>query len=286
MELQSTETTPLEHGHTKRAALPVFFTRERIIFTVGGFFLGVAILFLILFFISKNSLPGQALYGFKTTVAEEAIALTKPTAAAKSTYAVTRFERRFNELQALATDMGTTSPEVLSIVADLTEKHGQTVTTALEQSTSLTPEEKITTLAKLQSLARAEETLVDTSNELTPISDRTSTTERQADESLQHAITTFASSSAPEVVSAFIATQITNVSEEVTHVANGSKAQTLTLQRISDAEEAIADGKLADALSYILKARQAIAVDGYLYSAERGPVDGHILEPMPMPEGS
>ncbi len=271
---------------SKALAIPMNAAKQRAMLAVGALLLGVVLTLATLFFLSQDSLPGQRLYGFKTGVAEEAVAFTKRDAAAKNEYAVSRIERRLSELKALAVDDGTSTPEALATVAALTDAHAALVLGTLESSASLSPEQKIDTLSTLSNVTRAQETLVDSAEELTPIRDATSGLEHTAAQALSASVENFASSSAPDAVRAYIGSQLSIVSGDISKVANGSRAQNITIQRISDANEAIADGNMTDALTYILRARQAIAVDSYLFEAERGPVDGQPVEVMEIPEGS
>ncbi len=272
---------------SKALALPIMSaTKQRAVLALSALLLGVVLTLASLFFLSQNSLPGQRLYRFKTDVAEEAIALTKRSAVAKNEYAVSRIERRLSELKALAIDDSTTTPDVLTTVATLTDTHAQLVLGTLTSSDTLSPEQKIDTLSTLSNVTRAQETLVDSAEELTPIHEATSELEQAAAQALSANIENFASTSAPEAVRTYIGNQLSIVSTDISKVANGSRAQNLTIQRISDANESIVDGNMTDALTYILKARQAIAVDAYLFEAERGPVDGQPVEVMKIPEGS
>ena len=271
---------------SKALAIPMNAAKQRVVLAVGALLLGVVLTLATLFFLSQDSLPGQRLYGFKTGVAEEAVAFTKRDAAAKNEYAVSRIERRLSELKALAVDDGTSTPEALATVAALTDAHAALVLGTLESSASLSPEQKIDTLSTLSNVTRAQETLVDSAEELTPIRDATSGLEHTAAQALSASVENVASSSAPDAVRAYLGSQLSIVSGDISKVANGSRAQNITIQRISDANEAIADGNMTDALTYILRARQAIAVDSYLFEAERGPVDGQPVEVMEIPEGS
>jgi hypothetical protein len=69
-------------------------------------------------------------------------------------------------------------------------------------------------------------------------------------------------------------------------VAFGSTAQKTIARRAEDTADALRENNFKDALSYILKAQQAIIVDEFLFDAERGPIDGVPIEPGAMPEGS
>ncbi len=287
--MESSEQNQMDarlHSASKALAAPNEGIKRRLILTVSAMLLGALLTLGLLMYLAQSSLPGQRLYSFKTGVAEEAVAFTKRDAAAKNAYAVNRIERRLAELKTLASDDSTTTPETLAVVAALTDTHTKVVLETTDTTDSLSSEQKIDALAVLSNVTRAQESLVDSAEEFAPIRNTTSDIERAAAAALTTRIEDFASTSAPEAVRTYLGNQLSLVSADITKVANGSRAQNLTVQRINDANEAIADGNLTDALTYILRARQAIAVDGYLFEAERGPIDGQPIEVIEIPEGS
>lgn len=235
---------------------------------------------------SADSLPGQPLYTFKTNVAEEVKALTKLTHEKQTAYAMERLKTRITELKVLAADNATSSPEHFSAVAQLSDRHSNTVYGSLQDESSLPPEGKINTLAELQSLLRAEEVLTTDSPELVVINDQIGEIEKWISDELRTNIHTFASSSDPIAVQALIAAELTEVSEDIVNVAPGSQAQGLVSRRIEDTNEALMEGAYGDALRYIFKAQEAMTVDELLYDTERGFVEGQSKTAEPMPEGS
>ncbi len=261
-------------------------TLRTFLILAGGALAAAIVLMLILMSLAQNSLPGETLYSFKTNVAEEVTALTKFNTTAKAAYATTRLEHRLTELKILAADNATSSPEHLSTVAALSAAHANTVMGAVGSSEALSPEEKITALANLLNIARAQETLTDEAVEFAPISEAINTLEGSADDTLREAVFTFASTSDAAVVSAFAQVHIADISEALPDLTQGSRAQTLTIRRVTDANEAIIDGDMADAIIYLLKAKEAIAVDRVLYDTERGFIEGQSKEAGEMPEGS
>lgn len=253
---------------------------------VGIVVIGSAIAFGTLVKLSESSLPGQPLYNFKTNVAEKYIRLTKLSATARVHYDTTLLEQRLQELTTIASDQSTTTPEQIAAIAGRAQDHATDAIATLEKASSLSGESRITLLAKLDTTARAAETLSDSFTELEGISDTVETTEDSLNAALRSSIDTFVTTNATDTIESFIATQITEVSTHISDVAPGSRAQGLVIRRISDTEEALTDNKYADAITAIIRAQQAIAVDGYLFDSERGPVDGVPLEAGPVPEGN
>ncbi|OIP76715.1 MAG: hypothetical protein AUK16_03170 [Parcubacteria group bacterium CG2_30_44_11] len=291
--------TSLENTTTSRTTKPDSIPETTIAITSPThsnlkIYLGFAVAILLAMFLmsyalvyaSRDSLPGEPLYTFKTNIAEELSARTKLGATAQTEFALQRIETRFTELQMLAADEATTTPDTLQVVASLANEHAKTVVETLDTDNSLSPETKMEALVKLTYLTRAGETLSDTVNEFKPIREQISVSEELANNSLKNTINTFVSTSDPEVVSAFLVTQMADVSTTLPNVANGSRAQRLAVARVNDMNEAIEDNQMAEAIKYILKAKEAIAIDAYLYDSERGFVDGITPEILPMPEGS
>lgn len=269
-----------------KAAPRRFITGKRVAITVGVLLVLGITSFIVLTNRAKDSLPGDSLYNFKTNISEELIARTKLTSTGKANYAVSRLEKRVRELQLLAADNATSSDDALNRIATLSQAHADTVTKYIIEDQSVSLEQKIDSLAGFAGITRAQETIIDDTVEFTPITETISRVESTANDALRSSIDTFASSSDPVTVAAYLEKQIAEVSNILPTVANGSRAQRLATRRINDATEAIADGALGEGIYYILKAKEAIAVDGYLYAAERGFVDGISEEAGPIPEGS
>ena len=262
-------------------------TQKKIIIGVIGTLLTAGILiFLTLSYLSQKSIPGQTLYGFKTNVAEKVILTTKLSTHSRVSYYTSLFEKRLQELAIIANDHSTTSPELIAQIATLTQQHAQDAISTLEKNQTLDGETRITLLATIDTAARAIETLSDSFIELENINDAAGTTEDAINLTLNSSIDTFVTNNATDTIQSFIAANIADVGTHLSEVAPGSRAQNLVARRISDANEAIVDSKYADAITAIIRARQAIAVDGYLFDSERGPVDGVELEAGPVPEGN
>lgn len=237
-------------------------------------------------YVARGAQPGEPLYTIKTTLTEPAFTLTKLSPTSRISYTTYLLERRIAELTTLAGDTGTSSPELLATVSSLIETHTTDIVDTIENNPNLDGVTKINFLAKADTVTRAAETLSDTTPELTTITDTLTSAENHVGDALTESIASFVTTNATDTIQSFITTQITAVGTEVVTTAPGSKAQSLVIRRISDAQESIADSKWVDAITYLLRARQAIAVDGYLFSAERGPVDGIEIEAVPVPEGN
>lgn len=248
---------------------------------------GVAVLAIIvlgLTIVSKTSTPGTTLYPVKVYVAEKAIVLTKITVSARVTYETRRLEARLEELKALGTDGATSTPETLTLVSSLIEQHTSDAVNALAGTKANA--RQLDMLLQLAILTNASDEVADTSEEFAPMRDSIGNTRGQAGDSLRVAIETFASTSPEQEVKEYIGAQIEAVGNDIKKVAPGSTAERLAIVRVNDALEAITDGNVADALRYILKAREVIAVDQYLWDSERGPIDGAPLPTTEIPEGS
>lgn len=249
---------------------------------------GVAVVLLLvvlgIFFASKASAPGTTLYPVKVYVAEKAIVLTKITTNARVTYETRRLEERLEELKALGTDSASSTPETLAFVSSLMEQHTSDAVSALAGTTANAKQLEL--LLKLVILTNAGDEVADTSEEFLSMRDSMGNARDTANDSLRTSIETFASTSPEQEVKELIGAQIEAVGNDIEKVAPGSTAQRLAVLRVNDALEAITDGNIADALRYILKAREVIAVDQYLWDGERGPVDGAPLPPAEIPEGN
>ena len=261
-------------------------SKKIIIGVIGTLLTAGILIFLTLSYLSQKSIPGQTLYGFKTNVAEKVILTTKLSTHSRVSYYTSLFEKRLQELAIIANDHSTTSPELIAQIATLTQQHAQDAISTLEKNQTLDGETRITLLATIDTAARAIETLSDSFIELENINDAAGTTEDAINLTLNSSIDTFVTNNATDTIQSFIAANIADVGTHLSEVAPGSRAQNLVARRISDANEAIVDSKYADAITAIIRARQAIAVDGYLFDSERGPVDGVELEAGPVPEGN
>lgn len=236
-------------------------------------------------YVSLNSAPDTVLYPIKVYVTENAVALVSLTDAARTDYVIMRLERRLSELQALTTDTSTSSPETIATIANLIEAHARDATATLTDS-SLADENKIMQLARLSAITRAEEILLDTTEEFASGRDAVERAQETARTSLASTIETYASTTDAGAVHTFLGAQIQSVMANSPLVARGSNAERLMSQRVDDTQVAITDGHIATALISIVKAQEAITVDGYLFSAERGPTDGAPVTPSAIPEGN
>lgn len=253
---------------------------------IAGTVLAALIMFAIVVSFSLHSQPTESLYSFKTKVAERFIRQTKLTAESRAAYDTSLLQTRLDELNKFVTDTGTTSPEVIQKIAALSHDHVTDVMTTLATHPSLSDETRITTIARVSNIVRAEETLSDTLPEFAPMSDQNQTTDDSIRTALRSAIVDFVTTNATDTIQSFLGQQINVVSTDIVKVAAGSSAQQSVIKRISETQDALLDGKFADAIYAILRAEQAIMIDGYLFDSERGPVDGVPIEPGPVPEGN
>ncbi len=258
--------------------------------TLGVSILSVFALGLLLFmtvaFMAEKSTPDQKLYTFKTKVVEPVIRSTKLSDDSKLAYTASLLQKRVAELLVLYSDQSTSSPETLNRIASLTQQHTGDSVWIIQNTNSLSAEEKISALSAISNTTRAFETLTDDWEEFDSIKDSSGDIQNLSQDSLKSEVDIFASTSDATTVSAFISEQLNLVGEEIKSVAPNSRAERLALTRINDAGESITDGKFAEGLNSILRARQAIAVDTYLFASERGEGMNGTYDPGVIPEGS
>lgn len=239
----------------------------------------------VLFYVAKDSLPGEPLYRVKTEGSEKVQLFMKRSAQSRANYNNSLLESRLTELQVLSRDKSTTTPEVLSEIAQLSSTHINDTFEVLERS-NVGFEEKIHLLTPLANLTRTMEVLVDGSGELASIETIIGENESLTNDALENVLVAFVKEGPVERVFEMIRLETQTLAEKSTEVAYGSTAQKAIARRAEDTADALRESNFLDALTYILKAQQAIAVDGYLWNAERGPVDGVPIVPSAIPEGS
>lgn len=252
--------------------------------------IGAAVLFVgggLLAYLSSTAMPGDALYGFKTSVLEPVTNATKLTPEARAKEATDLLTVRLQELQALATDNASSSPEALTAIADLTVKHANQLTDAIAGAESMSSERRINTLAEGSATLRAIEVLIEDTPEFAAMKQAVSEGEGRAEDTLRGIVTAYATTGDGNSVSIFIGNRIGSVSEGLTTIAPGSRAQQIAFRRVEETNEAIAANDLAGALFYIIKAEEAMVVDRLLYDTERGIGDNlPTIDPSQIPEGS
>jgi hypothetical protein len=258
------------HDQSKLQPRRVLPKKKTILLVALGVLMLAVSCFAAVAFIAKDTTPDQKLYEFKTSFVEKVIKATKLSDDSKLEYTNSLLEKRISELLTLFNDQSTSTPETLDRIASLTQQHTGDSVWMIENSNSLSPQEKILALASISNTTRAFESLTDESAEFESIADYSSDIQNISQDGLRNEIKKFASSSDPTVVSTFIGEQITIVGEELKTVAQNSRAEQLARTRIADAGEYISDTKLSDALYSLFRARQAIAIDRYLYASERG----------------
>jgi len=235
----------------------------------------------VLGYVSYGSLPGNKLYPVKVHVAENAIALTKLTSDARVAWSLQQMEARLNELVYIERDIATTSPETLASFANIVDGQSTSAIKTIEKS-SLALESKVDALARLSTLAHAQDTLADSAEELTSIADTLQGTRKNVDDALDAQITFFIDAGDQEAINSYLSFHIEKVSQELPQIANGSDAQRRAITQIQETLDAIAANDTKEAITSLLKTERAIAIDGYLLDEERGPVEG--AAPLPVLE--
>lgn len=282
----SNEPKKTVHDQSKLQPFAFNFKKKNLAITIVGILAILLVVFIALALIANNSTPDQKLYSFKTTVVEKVIRATKLSEDSKLEYTNGLLEKRVSELLTLSNDQATSSPETLDRLASLTQQHTGDSVWMIEHSNSLSSQEKITALASITNTTRALETLADSLAEFEPIKDYTSDIQNIGQDSLKTQVTSFASTSDATAISTFTGDLITKAGEEIKTVAQNSRAQQLALMRIDEAGEYITDAQFGGAIYALLRARQAIAVDRYLYATERGEGATETPDTETIPEGS
>ncbi len=239
----------------------------------------------VLFFVAKDSLPDEPLYRVKTEGIEQVQLFLKRSASSRATYNNTLLETRLKELQDLSEDEKTVSNEALTQIVSRATVHVNDTVVVVEKS-SLSFEEKINLLVLLTDLTRTIEVLVDENKELSSIETTLGDNDKVANDALENTLIAFVDAGPVERVFKVIQDETQVLAEKSKTVAFGSTAQKTVARRAEDIADALRENDFKNALSYILKAQQAIVVDEYLFDAERGPIDGVPIEPGVIPEGS
>lgn len=248
----------------------------------------IALLFLfgVVTYISLDSAPDSKLYPMRVAIAEPIALHIQFSSRARAEYDVHLMEQRLNELQAITQDTSTTSPETLQKIADLVTRHTNDALAALESDTAVSNEERILSLSKLTDISQALESLSKASEETSSMGETLEDSQSVLTDTLESTVNTFASTSPIDTVASYLASEITEVSESIKVLAQGSTAQKQAIARIENANEDIIDQNYARAILWILKAKQSIAIDTYLFDSERGPVEGEVLPSGEIPEGN
>ncbi len=281
----------MQHTHTE-ASLPLHaqgisgrMTLKKLLIIAGISIAIILVGFFALLRIAYNQVPGDSLYGLKTAT-EHLFGGIKLTNGSKADYNITLLESRLNELNRYALNISSSTPEKLTQIATQSDTHTKDTLNILAGDKSIDGETRITTLAKLDGVIRAQETLSDSVKEFAPITETIATNEKRVNDALKTAITDFVSQNATDTIESLIANRITDITSHISSIAPGSSAAKTVLDRVNDTNEAVTDHKYAEAILAIIRASQAIAIDGYLWNAERGPVSGVPVDNGPIPEGN
>lgn len=232
-----------------------------------------------------NQLPGDRFYSLKTAT-EKIFGGIQLTNTGRIEHSISLLESRLNELNRYALGISTSTPEQLSKIAEQSDATTKDALNIIAADKSLDATLRISLLAKIDSVVRAQVTLGDSIKTFSPITDNVATNEKRANEALRTAITDFVSQNATDTIEQFIRDKITSIGQNIKAIAPGSSAAKTVSDRINDTREALVDHNYKDAIIAIIRAEQAIAIDGYLWNAERGPVEGVPVDNGPIPEGN
>jgi len=233
----------------------------------------------------SNKVPGDSLYGLKIAT-EKVFGSIQLTNTGRVEHNISLLEARVNELNRYALNVSSSSPDQLQQIANKSDEHAREALNTLAGDPSIAATTRINLLADIDATVRAEAAIVDMNTQFDPISGAIDANEERITTALRTAITDFVSQNATDTIEQFIGEKVATLSADIKTVAPGSRAQNLVMRRVQDTEEAITDKKYTEAIAAIIRAEQAIAIDGYLYDAERGPVDGVTIDAGPIPEGN
>lgn len=242
--------------------------RQRILLVGGGVILALVLVIVALAFTARETMPGDALYSFKVNVYEPAIMATRLTDRTQLKYGVTLLETRFAELVSLRDNRTATVENVAPLLARTAET--TTFLYDIMGDDSLTTEERLDTLFEATVQVKAMETIVQGTDDLSHSRNAFGDLLKSVSDNLNQTVTAYASSTDPDRVKQYLGSHIDAVSTLLPKVANGSAAQKQALTRIDVMQEEVADNNLPKAITAILRAEEALRVDGMVWGAERG----------------
>jgi hypothetical protein len=233
--------------------------------TKKGLVVAIVVFLLLIVFgiIASRSLPGEALYGFKTSVIEELNRSVQFGTEAGANHEISRLEQRLDEIKRLK-EKGPLSDSARTALENMVLKHSKAVTAAVQdQNSMLTPTDKLSLLERYAGVAAAMETVSESDPELTALGDFMEDRRREAVSLYREQVDRFVERETPANIFEFIKQLLSNVSNEL---QNGN----LTENTIDDAEvyinrvgPAMAEGDYPKAINSIAEAMRFIAVEKY-----------------------
>lgn len=214
---------------------------------------------------AQDSLPGEPLYVVKVRVLEEAIGLTYFEPSERIDYELSLMETRLDELKRLTADNATTSDAVLADVHTLINDRAEHITNVVSDSKEIGETKQIQALADLSAVVKAHEVVAETEPELRPIARSLRTTRTHTTDALRKQVTEFADTAPKEEVTDYMNEKIDAVTEDVSAIASSTDStREETVQHLNDADEALVDGSVGDALMSVLEAERTLNVEGYV----------------------
>lgn len=246
--------------------------------------LALIVLLVVFLVVSLQALPGESLYSVKTRVIEPTSRVFRVTPRMQAAHSIGLLERRLRELESMSTDQATTTPEALERFASLVHAEVRRADDSLASARSLAGGSALDLHLHILSAADAHQTLARSAEEFASVEEEIESARGDAYRAFETKARDFASTT-PEDASSYLSEQLTTLEGEMGTVAHGSSAENRAMDRLEDAQDAIMTGNIGDAIIFILRARQAIAVDRYLFDSERGPQRGDAPIPAPNTEG-
>lgn len=252
--------------HTLNEAVRPY--RRHMVLTAGIVLTVLILAVVALAFIARETMPDDALYTLKVNVYEPAVMTTKMSDRARLDYGVKLLGTRFDELLSLRDNNIATAENVAPLIARAAETTSVLYETMSDDS--LTNEERLDTLFAATVQMKAMETITQETEQLTHAQDAFGKLLGDVSDNLTENVTVYATSTNLDRVKQYIGTHIDAVSALLPQVANGSAAQKQALARIEVMQEEVETGNFAKAIIAILRAEEALTVDGMVWGSERG----------------
>jgi hypothetical protein len=219
-------------------------------------------------FVARETMPNDRLYTFKVNVYEPALMLTKTSDRSKVVYGTSLLETRFTELLTLRNE-GVTDVETIAPLVARAAETTSGIAANLRES-GLPNEDRLDAMLQVSIQVKAMETVAQDTEALSHSEDAFEELRKSISSQFSENVSNYASSTDPEVVKQYMGSHVARVTELLPTVALGSAAQRQALMRIEVMQSSLEENDLASALNAILKAEEALVVDGLVYASERG----------------
>jgi len=225
--------------------------------------IAVCVALIVFIFVALQSLPGQALYGFKTNVVETFVESTRFGSESKASYQVTKMHRRLNELKSLMED-NNSDTATLDLLYAQTQRHNETLTSLIQQeSENFSMEDRLWVVNDFAVLAGAMEALSESDSKYAALGDQMEDIRRESVNLYEDTAETFILSTTAQNAIDFIKAGLAEVSEKL-------NTPDVSAEAIDDAENyidrvgiAVKDKKYARAITAVAEAYRFIEIEHY-----------------------